>query len=389
MQAFKAYFKILKKNISSVLIYAVLFVILTVLYSSRIGGDDNLFVADQVPAVIINEDEDSNLIRGLTEYLEQYVTYVKLKKGDSLQDALYYGEVAYILTIPKGFTEEFLQDGKGKLTKLTAPESVDAVTVDNAVDNYFHMAKIYHSYLSGLDEEQLNSLVQTSLKQSTEVQLTDKVMDSVSASNNFNKTYFNYLGYIITAAFIMCVSIIMFSFNNIDIRRRHTAAPITNRRLNLQLIFANFLYVLMFMILFILTGLLLNRNRMININTMLYWLNAMVFAIVALSISYLVGSSVSSKKAIAALSTALSLGLAFLSGMFVPQELLGASVLRVASFTPSYWFVKANNMIENISTVNWNTFSGIAGAMLIQLGFAAAILSITLVITKRKRQQAS
>ncbi len=389
MQAFKAYFKILKKHIGSVLIYVVLFFFLTVLYSGNIGKDDNLFVADKVPTVLINEDQDSTLVKGFTEYLGQYVNYVKLREGDSIQDALYYGKVAYVLTIPEGFTEEFLSSGEGKLSKLTAPNSVEAVTVDNAVDNYFHMAKVYSSYMLGMSQEQLNVLVQSSLTQKTEVALTNKVLDSVNAGNSFNKYYFNYLGYIIIAVFIMCVSIIMFSFNSLDIRRRHTAAPISNRRLNLQLILANFIYVAAFMLLFILAGYLLNKNRLVNINTLLYWLNAMVFAIVALCISYLVGISVSSKKAIAALSTALSLGLAFLSGMFVPQELLGAPVLRVASFTPSYWFVKTNNMIEKISSVSCDSLSGIAGSMLIQLGFAAAILSISLVISKRKRQQAS
>lgn len=389
MQAFKAYFLILKNHIGSVLTYVVLFFILTVLYSNNIGQDDNLFVADKVTTILVNEDKDGSLIQGFTDYLGQYVDYVKLKDGVTIQDALYYGEVSYVLTIPKGFTEEFRKSGEGRLIKLTAPNSVEAVTVDNAVDNYFHMAKVYHRYMPEMSEEQLNTLVWSSLKQETEVTLTNKVLDSVSASNNFNKYYFNYLGYIIVAVFIMCVSIIMFSFHNLNIRRRHTASPVTNRKLNLQLILANFIYVAIFMLIFILAGFILNRNRMVNISTLLYWLNAMVFAIVALCISYLVGISVSNKKAIAALSTVLSLGLAFLSGMFVPQEFLGAPVLRVASFTPSYWFVKANNMIEHSSTANRDTLPNIAGAMLIQLGFAAAILSITLVISKKKRQQAS
>jgi ABC-2 type transport system permease protein len=389
MQVFKAYYKILKKHIGSVLIYVLLFFMLTVLYSGNIGKDDNLFEADMVPTVIINEDQDSNLIKGFMEYLSQYVKFVKLKEGSSIQDALYFGEVAYVLTIPEGFTEEFLRGEEGKLSKLTAPDSVEAVAVDTAVDNYFHMASVYNSYMPGMSEGQLNTLVQSSLTLETEVSLTNKVLNTVSAGNNFNKFYYNYLGYITIAVFIMCVSIIMFSFHNLDIRRRHAAAPVSSRNMNLQLIMANFIYVVAFMLVFIAAGYILNGNRLININTLLYWLNAMVFAIVALCISYLVGISVSSKKAIAALSTALSLGLAFLSGMFVPQELLGAPVLRVASFTPTYWFVKTNNMIEKVTSTSWDALSGIVGSMLIQLGFAAAILSISLVISKRKRQQAS
>jgi len=121
----------------------------------------------------------------------------------------------------------------------------------------------------------------------------------------------------------------------------------------------------------------------------LYWVNATVFALTALSLSYLVGITVKSRKAVAALSTALSLSLAFISGMFVPQEYLGDSVLKVASFTPTYWYIKANNSIMNITNFKWDNISGIIAMMAIQLGFAAAIISIAMVVSKRKSQQAN
>jgi ABC-2 type transport system permease protein len=73
--------------------------------------------------------------------------------------------------------------------------------------------------------------------------------------------------------------------------------------------------------------------------------------------------------------------------MFVPQEFLGSPVLKVASFTPVYWFVKANNAIETVTQASWSQLSGIASYMAIQLGFAAAIISVALVVSKRKRQQ--
>lgn len=146
---------------------------------------------------------------------------------------------------------------------------------------------------------------------------------------------------------------------------------------------------MIYFVIFIIAGYILNRNRIMNVNTLLYWLNFLTFALVILSVSYLIGISVKSRKAISAISTAASVGLAFLSGMFVPQEFLGAPVLKVASFTPAYWYVKANNAIETVTQTTWSQLSGIASYMAIQLGFAAAIISIALVVSKRKRQQIS
>jgi ABC-2 type transport system permease protein len=156
--------------------------------------------------------------------------------------------------------------------------------------------------------------------------------------------------------------------------------------MNIQLIFANLIYVLAYMLLFIAAGYLLNRDRMINANTWLTWLNALIFALTTLSISYLIGITIKSKRAVQAIATAVSLSLSFISGIFVPQYILAAPVLKLASFTPTYWYVKANNAILAITSLRWSQLSGIFGYMAIQLGFAAAIISIALVVSKRKTQ---
>lgn len=390
MQVFSTYFKILKSHLVSILIYAGLFLFLTIMFTSNTRQDNNQFKAIKVSAMVINEDGDNSFLKGFLDYMDQYVIFVDPAENEqAIKDALYYREASYILTIPEGFTESFYENGNVSLIKLAAADSMEAITVDNAINNYFNMAKIYQSYVPEINTDQLNAYVKSNLQEQTQVSLNEEVTDSVGAGNNQNKLYFNYLGYIIIAVFITSVSTIMFSFHGLDIRRRHSASPLSSRNMNMQLIFANLIFVLTYLVLFIVAGYVLNKNRMMNTNTVLYWLNMTTFAIVTLSISYLIGISVNSKKTIAALSTALSLGLAFLSGMFVPQEYLGAPVLRVASFTPAYWFVKANNAIETITSNNWSDISGIASYMAIQLGFAVAIISIALVVSKRKRQQAS
>jgi ABC-2 type transport system permease protein len=81
------------------------------------------------------------------------------------------------------------------------------------------------------------------------------------------------------------------------------------------------------------------------------------------------------------------LGTSFISGVFVPQELLSDTVLRVASFTPNYWFVKSNITISGLDNITAKTVTPIFYNMLIVLGFAVAALAIALVITKQKRMR--
>jgi ABC-2 type transport system permease protein len=390
LQVFNTYFKILKTQLVSILIYAGMFLMLTIMFTSNITENTSQFEAKKVRVMVINKDGESSLISGFLNYLEEYATFVEPKEDDTaIRDALYNRAASYILTIPAGFTDGIVQEGNVQLTKQSAPDSIEAITIDNAIDNYFNIARIYREHMPEVSPEELSTYVKANLQEETTVWLYGEQKDALSSANSQNKYYFNYLGYIMIAIFINSISIVMFSFHGLDIRRRHSASPITLRKLNIQMILANMTFVLLYMAVFLIAGYILNKNRILNVNTLLFWLNSLTFAMVALSASYLVGISVKSKKAISAISTASSVGLAFISGMFVPQEFLGAPVLRVASFTPVYWFVKANNAIEYITEASWSQLSGIVSSMAIQLGFAAAIISIALVVSKQKRQKIS
>ena len=86
-----------------------------------------------------------------------------------------------------------------------------------------------------------------------------------------------------------------------------------------------------------------------------------------------------------AASNVVSLGTCFISGVFVPQDFLGKSVLTLASFTPNYWYVKSNDSIASLVNFNMENLAPIFLNMLIVIGFAVAVLTVTLVVIKQKR----
>ena len=133
--------------------------------------------------------------------------------------------------------------------------------------------------------------------------------------------------------------------------------------------------------------LLINFKNSLNVNTVYFIINSFVFAVCGAGISYLIGNLVKSRNAIPAVSNVLTLGLCFISGVFVPVELLGSSVLKIASFTPTYWFVKANNQIAQLAQFDIASVEPIFSSMLIQLGFALAFFTAALVVNKKRRFQ--
>lgn len=390
MQVYKNYFKIMKKQLVSILLYGAMFLGITLVITFAIFRENSSkFDTKKVPVHIVNQDQESILVKGMLSYLEQYVKYIDLKDDEEARrDALFNQQVAYILTIPEHFTEKLLSGSDVTLTKATIPDASKAVTVDTAINNYLNTAKLYIKYQEGATSEELNAYISKNLELETKVAFDVERKDDTKAGNEFNSYYYNYLGYIMIVCFINGVSTVMLSFHGMDIRRRHFASPISGKNYNTQLIVANLVFVMCYLLVFMVAGYLFNPYRALNTNLVLLWVNSILFGLTTLSISYLIGISVKGKNAVQALSTMLSLGLAFISGMFVPQEFLATPVLRVASFTPTYWFVKTNNLIGDLTRYNLKTVTEVFGSMAIQLGFTVAIISIALVVSKRKSQQA-
>ena len=117
-------------------------------------------------------------------------------------------------------------------------------------------------------------------------------------------------------------------------------------------------------------------------------LNVMVFTIASLSIGFLAGKFVKDHIAQAALTNVISLGTSFICGVFVSQNLLGKTVLQIASFTPGYWYIKAVGDISGLENFSAGSLTPVVYSMLIQLGFAAVFILIALTASRQKGTRA-
>ena len=139
------------------------------------------------------------------------------------KDALFYHDVYYILTIPKGFTDEFLSGKEIVLTKEIQPDKMMPVqSVDSAIDNYLNMAKTYINYNSEFEIESLRIFSMNPVED-TEIIIESSKKKSIDSAG-FNMYYFNYMGYIMIVCFILSVGTVMMSLNGLDISRRQSVS---------------------------------------------------------------------------------------------------------------------------------------------------------------------
>jgi ABC-2 type transport system permease protein len=387
MQVFNTYFKIIKKRLPTLLIYFIVFLVITLLLTNMMGTNSPAtFSEAKTKIAFFNNDGDTPLTQGLKTYLGKSAQFVDIPdETEALQDALFYEEVSYVLRIPKGFTESFANGGNLQIEKTSVESTSSSVYVDFLLDKYLGLAAFYQKSLPDAALQTIADNTAKDLAQSCDVQMKSY---GGTEKDKFLPYYFLFFAYCILAVMIMGVTAVMMSFNEKDLSRRNLCAPLPLSRVNFQLVLGNAVYALVVWAL-LMVFILAFSGAAINTASLLMMLNALIFTFVGLSIGFLAGKFIRNGGVQSAVANVVSLGISFISGVFVGQELLGDTVKTIASFTPGYWYVKAVNDIKSIVDFNAQTVMPVVWSMLIQIGFIAALLIIATAVSRQKQMNAA
>lgn len=387
MQVFRTYFKIIKKSLAQISIYLGVFLCLSLVLSK---------VAPQTEAVDLSKsttkvgfvclDESTPIIAGLKDYLNTNCALTEYDYDkELLEDDLFFRSVEYIVVIPQGFTQDFLSGKEAAVEKTIVPGSTTSFYVDMLIDKYLNTAKLYLENAPAMPEDQLVAAVTNDLSHQAPI-LVAETEGQADQKENFS-AYYRYFPYAMTATLVLSMSTIMMAFNQSDLRKRNLCSPIKYRSINLQLASGSLLFAFVCWLVLVLFGFLLYMAHLPSLKQILFYcLNSFVCTLVAISLGFLVGIFIKNYSVQSAIANVLSLGMGFLSGVFVPQELMSKEVLTFASFLPTYWYVKGNELLSETSNITGSNLSSLLTCILIQTGFAVAIFSVALLAGKHRRQ---
>ena len=152
MQVYKAFFKVIYKNLSQIMIYVGVFLLLTVILTNTYTGPtDTSFTQTKVNIAFINYDSNSKLVEGLKSYLDKNANIVNVPDNkQKLQDALFFRKVEYIVKVPKCFTEALLAGKTIQIEKTTVPNSTTGMYMDSIINKYLNTAKLYAGNIKDL-----------------------------------------------------------------------------------------------------------------------------------------------------------------------------------------------------------------------------------------------
>ncbi|QUH25951.1 ABC transporter permease [Serpentinicella alkaliphila] len=385
MQASKLFCKIIPRKFLTVfLIYTIIFVGLSILFSDRgLTQMEDVFELSKVKISVINDD-NTQLSNGLESYIKSISRPVEIKRDEeSIKDALFFRQTEFIVTIPKGFQNDFISADQPKVKTMYVPDSVSSQYAIRLIDNYLNTARLYILAHPEMSLEEVHEKVITDISTEVNVSFINRFNAHDTSLSNL-KGYFNFLSYILIAMLISMVGRIMLIFNNKDIKMRNYCAPISIKSYNIQLILSNLSMALIIWLIFVVLAFVINKNTFNQTGALLFIVNSFVLTVLCLSISFLV-ATFATKNSIDPIGNCLSLGLSFLGGSFVPQALLSDTLRTLGTFNPIFWYIKVNDTIADLTSITQATLQPIIHGILVQLAFAIALFAIALVIIKQKR----
>ncbi len=378
MQVFKTFLKIAVRKIPSVILYFVIFAIIAVLLSSD-AEQKNGFESTKL-SISVHDLDNTAASHELISFIEQNHTLVDVGESDEqITDALFYHTINYSLTINEGFEQKLDSGETDGLFESVKDEDYQAVFFEGQLEQYISAVSMYIA--QGMDAKQACN--DASLLSSIS---TDVTVESFSQDEGGYLMYFTqYLAYIFISIMIVGLSPILATFNKPDIRRRIDSSSLLMSKKTLQLILGSLVVTAIVWLAFMLLGIALYGSEMFTKTGVLTLLNTLVYIVISMGAAMLVAQFDINENTIPMVSNVFGLGMSFLCGVFVPQNLLSSLVLGIAKFLPAYWFVKANNMLYGVGDTAF-TMTKYLTYLGIELLFAIALFSAVMAVSKSKMQ---
>ncbi len=378
MTVFKAFLKVLNKSKAPIIMYTV-FLIIFAGFSMETGDNTTKFMDEKPSIYIVSEEDTKGINQNLISYMKKNCKFVDLKEKN-LEDALFYREVSSIILIPKDFGTEIMKYHTPRVI-ITSTKDANAKLSELILNRYIQIATAYSRIAK--TEDELIEYMNTTLNKKTKVEVLSK-LDTTSL--NKASSYYNFLNYSLLAGLIYVICLILSSFKEKNLAKRTLVSSMDYKKFNRHLLFSNGLFAMILWVFYILLSIIIVGKVMFTIHGLFYIVNSFIFSCCAVSIAFLIGNLVRNKNAINGIVNVIALGSCFLCGAFVPMEMLPKSVLTIAHILPSYWYIKTNELLKQIETVNIDSITPIIMNMGVVLLFTIGFVIMTNNITKRKQK---
>ena len=338
MTVYKYFLKLGNRYKMYGIIYLVIFMGMALL---QISGIDERKHFEEVSVKIMIKDESNGsneIINQLLQILQKKHKIQKTTQSDtSMKEAIYAGDVDAGLWIPS--------DVQSKLEK---EQEVVGMEISNSLSGHLirEYVNSYLRYAVALKKEgDFNpERIEKIMDQEVTVTLLakEKTVSNQYSKEKFGKIYFAYSPFIYFSVFIYLFGTIFSKMKGKEVAKRIAIAMKDEHRVMLEQFLAGLTIVGVIVGINLLFVGILAPEFYASSQALKILLLSTASAISAYALSFLCAVVIGENQyAYSAASTILGTGLAFLSGIFVPLELVSSYGVNIAKFFPVYYVTSA------------------------------------------------
>lgn len=395
MKIFKLFYSLANAYRSNIMINIVILFALAIpismIYSNNL---DSSFNQVEIKMGLVNHDQGNVVTDHFVDYLSDQNEIVDLPDDEeAIVDALYYENANYVLEIPAGFGDALLEgDDLIPLEKRVGPESSVETYADILINNYIRNFQYLNTGTTDInDPDAVNTTLQL---------VTDSIADHITVSTSedtnldpdtigFGMSFTHLASYTMIMTLITIFGFPMISMRNPEIMKRDRLGDISTSRRNTELFLACSIFGLaLWLLIMTVGGLVYGFDTLFSSHGQLLLLSSFVAMFGIQQMAFFIVTVAPNKGIVSFCSTAISLLVAFTSGLFIPRNFTSPVMQQIAQIATPIWQVKADEIIlsaENLSPTQLNTVFQYMG---IQVLIALAYMSLTY-IYRRYRQTAS
>lgn len=383
MQVFNAFLKVTRKRIHTWMIYVIIFIIITVVMTAT--SDTAEGFENRRLDVSISDLDDTPASRALAAYIGENHNIVEVGDDkDAMLDALYYQSADIILTINSGYADGLAKgETDGLLSDYRVPGTYTAAFFDMQLEQYIGTVSAYIA--GGASAEDAVQRTGELLTQEIDAEIYQESGGTQTDSAQDIGFYFQYLAYILIAVLLsgLCPTLLMMTGK--EIRNRTNCSSVSTAKQMTQLVLGAVLFSAGVYLLLMIVAAALYQRTLFDTSGLLAMLNGFVFVLIAMLLTLMLAVVTPNERVVNMISNTVSLGMSFLCGVFVPQNLLSGTVLNIGKFLPAYWYIRANNMLFGLCGEVFRTKEYLV-CIFIQLAFSAALFALTLLAAKIRQK---
>lgn len=322
------------------------------------------------------DQSDSEISRGFIGYLavDNNVQIMDDEADlDKLEEEIFLGISDSIIQISPDL-ESRLDASSPAVEVISDQRGMVHLQLESVINRYFVFLDAFQTTSEEVDFEQMNAL----LTEGIAVELHDSV-DVASQTNFMSMSGFvNFAGYWIMLFLLIIVGNVMSEFNKTELRQRINVSPMQTRKLMIQTIAAQAVIGL-FVVCFMLSGgIMLRLGHLEGLPLGKMFVALLLITTFTLAVHYVIGAVTTNKFIINGLANFLAIGMAFLSGIMVPLEVMGETAQNIAHYLPLYYFTQ----IYAAPDISWADSSF---PILILVLYTVAFLIIGMILENKKK----